>query len=107
MAALDPSVFGRDWLHSREEDHAGTTVYRPEEYPFPPTRGGREGFRLAQDGGAVALAPGPTDRLEATATGRWEVDAHGRLALYLSDGATPDHVFKVVAAEPDRLVLKS
>jgi len=106
MAALDPSVFGRAWLHSSEEDRGGKTVYRPEEFPFPPTRGGREGFRLAADGVAVALAPGATDRLEEAAAGRWEMDPAGRLVLFLNDGASPDHVFEVVSADPERLVVK-
>lgn len=42
-----PSAIFRKWIHSHEVDSGGLTIYRPEDYPFPPARRahGRESRR--------------------------------------------------------------
>jgi len=69
--AIDTSQLAQAWVHSHEEDTATTTVYRPEKFPFPPSRG-RSGFHLRADGTLIARKPGPTDRTE-TAAGTWNL----------------------------------
>ena len=66
-ASLKPLL--RHWVHSHEEDHEGVTVFRPADFPFPPSRG-RRGFELRARGAAALSPVGATDRIE-TAPGKW------------------------------------
>ena len=54
------------WLHSREEDKDGVTVYRPTDgsFKFPPARGARYGYKFAKNGIGAFTYPGPTDATE-------------------------------------------
>jgi hypothetical protein len=67
----DSAKLQKRWLHSHEEDTPGRTVYRPADYPFPPSRG-RKGFELDRDGKLVEIGVGPTDRSTQT-QGRWRL----------------------------------
>jgi hypothetical protein len=84
-------VNGR-WTHSFEEDHDGISVYRPDDFAFPPARG-RRGVEFRPDGTLVEWAIGRGDAPEARPGGRW--DAAGRIT-----GATQG---RIVKAEPGRL----
>ncbi|MEU4197353.1 hypothetical protein AB0E69_36030 [Kribbella sp. NPDC026611] len=64
------------WTHSFEEDHDGVTVYRHENYAFPPARG-RRGVEFHADGTYRQLQIGRGDAPSPGATGRW--DSSGRL----------------------------
>ncbi len=67
----DPSLLHKRWLHSHEEDTPGRTVYRPADYPFPPSRG-RQGFELQSDGKLVEIGIGPADR-STRSQGHWRL----------------------------------
>ncbi|TCC32387.1 hypothetical protein [Kribbella sindirgiensis] len=82
------------WTHSAEEDHDGISVYRRDDYAFPPARG-RRGVEFRADGTFVEYAIGRGDAPEARAAGRWQ--AGGQLARGTGGKG------QVVAATNDRL----
>ena len=86
-------MLGR-WTHSFEEDHDGISVYRRDDFAFPPARG-RRGVEFRPDGTLVEYAIGRGDAPEARPAGRW--DAGGRLDRGSSGTG------QIVKAEPDRL----
>src|SRR5262249_37743396 len=98
---IDQSRLARAWVHSREEDTATTTVYRPEDYPFPPARG-RNGFELRPDGSLVEEGPGPTDRTHHQA-GTWRLN--GDCLELTVPGRSAPTVLRIEALDRDRLVV--
>jgi hypothetical protein len=82
------------WTHSFEEDHDGVSVYRREDFAFPPARG-RRGVEFGSDGTFVEWMIGRGDAPEAGAAGRWLPTGT------VSRGSGP--AGRVVAATPDRL----
>ncbi|MGW1344154.1 hypothetical protein ACWCOV_24135 [Kribbella sp. NPDC002412] len=82
------------WTHSFEEDHDGITVYRPDDFAFPPARG-RRGVEFRPDGTLVEWVIGRGDAPEARPDGRW--DASGRITGGLQGAG------RIVTAEPGRL----
>jgi hypothetical protein len=100
VSPVDPAALHGRWVHSHEEDTAEGQVFRPDSYPFPPSRG-RRALDLRSDGSYGASAPGPTDRPEETG-GTWKL-AGDRLELRAADDST--EAYQVVSATPDRLVL--
>jgi len=99
-----------EWTHSQEEDVAGIQVYRrTESFPFPPTRGGRDSFRVSADGQIEVLSPGPDDRPRSTGnrvhyqTGPVEGSAVGGSAVRNdtdTDTDTETTTIQVVEATP-------
>jgi hypothetical protein len=51
----------KSWIHSNEEDGNGVTVYRPDGFAFPPSRG-RDGIEFRPDGVAMLSDSGRDDR---------------------------------------------
>lgn len=51
------------WTHSYEEDAGSEQIYRPDSYPFPPSRRPREKLDFGT-GQVVTTIPGPDDRLQ-------------------------------------------
>jgi hypothetical protein len=98
---IDASHLAQAWLHSHEEDTATTTVYRPAQFPFPPSRG-RKGFHLQPGGTLTARKPGPTDQTLTTA-GTWKL-AGDQLELSPHDEGT--QTLCIESVEPDRLVVQ-
>ena len=96
------ALLGR-WTHSHEDDTSDTRVYRPAAHPFPPARG-RHSFEFAADGSMIDHGVGPTDRPVAQ-NGRWELTADDRLVLR-TGAQNAERVLSIVAASPDRLVVK-
>ena len=103
MALTRAELHGR-WVHSHEEDADDERVYRPADYPFPPSRG-RDSFELRPDGTATEWTPGATDRSVAK-EGRWTLERGGRVALRGPHEAKAHRVLEVVSLAPDRLVVK-
>ncbi len=101
MPELDRSTIVGSWLHAHEEDDGHHTVYRPDDYPFPPSRG-RVGYEFRADGTVVVRTPGPVDRA-VTQTGQWALGADGVLELRLGSGAV--RRFRILEAGSDRLVM--
>jgi hypothetical protein len=105
---MDPEELRRTligtWFRSPEEESEGELVFRSPDYRFPPARAPRPAVRLAEDGTAVSLRGGPTDRLEVEGEtpGHWTVD--GSTLRLRTPGLTGD--FAVQAVEPDRLVVR-
>jgi hypothetical protein len=60
MPEVNPIFFQR-WRHSREEDASGLVVYRPDDFPFPPTRF-REAVEFGSDGSVTFFGLGADDR---------------------------------------------
>ena len=65
---LPQSLF-QTWFHSYEEDLDSVTVYRPEGYALPLSRG-RTGFAFKKDGHFEQYDIAPTDGLEKS-EGKW------------------------------------
>ena len=99
--AVDLSQLTQAWVHSHEEDTATTTVYRPAQFHFPPSRG-RKGFNLQSDGTLTACKPGPTDQT-MIASGVWKLAGN---CLELSPQGESVQVLSVESVEPDRLVVQ-
>jgi hypothetical protein len=97
--ALDMSHLAKVWLHSHEEDTATSTVYRPAEFPFRPSRG-RKGLNLRRDGSLTFRQPGAADQTETT-DGTWKLD--GDNLELAAPGNT--QTLCIESLEPDRLVV--
>lgn len=90
------------WVHAHEEDSGSVIVYRPADYPLPPSRG-RHGFQLKPNGALVLTGPGPTDRAMRTA-GTWQL-VGDRLELSADDQQLR-RVLRIKAVDPERLVVE-
>jgi hypothetical protein len=99
--AIERRRLARRWVHAHEEDTGEEMVFRPAERELPPARG-RLALELREDGELVETTPGPVDRPEE-ATGTWELADDDVLVLRGREGS---RARKVLAAEPDRLVLE-
>ncbi len=98
--AIDRKRLTRRWVHAHEEDTDDGMVFRPAEHELPPARG-RLALDLREGGDLVESTPGPVDRPEES-TGTWELDDDDLLVLRDPQGS---RARRVLAAEPDRLVL--
>lgn len=98
--AIDRKRLTGRWVHAHEEDTDEGLVFRPAEHELPPSRG-RAALELRGDGELVETTPGPVDRPEA-ATGSWELADDDLLVLRGGEGT---RAHRVIAADPDRLVL--
>ena len=99
--AIDLSHLAQAWGHSHEEDTETTTVYRPANFPFPPSRG-RKGFHLQPGGRLTARKPGLTDQTVIT-VGTWKL-AGAQLELSLHGEGT--QILRIESVEPGRLVVQ-
>jgi hypothetical protein len=98
------TVAGKQWKHSHEEDAAGSKVYRPTVYAFPPSRG-RAAFELMADGQFIDYPIAPTDGNQ-TAKGQWKAVDNQTISVEIQSPKprTFKMVFKEVAN--DRLVIQ-
>ena len=99
---IDIAALAQKWRHSHEEDTDDLMVFRPEAYPFPPSRG-RRSFELHQDGGLINHGLGPDDR-SVTTSGSWQVKGSGQLEL--KPGGAPSTVLTIQSVTPEKLVVK-
>jgi len=95
------AIEGR-WVHSHEEDTEQEMVFRPADRGLPPARG-RTAFELRGDGTYVESEPGPVD-VPVESVGRWSLQGD-RLVLE-GEGDRPGHVWRIAAAEGDRLAVR-
>ncbi len=84
---VDTKLLCQHWIHSREEDTATETVYRPAGFPLPPSRG-RPGLKFDRDGTFKRIGIGATD-ISQVKEGVWKVASTG-----------PDHVCVTVDGKP-------
>jgi hypothetical protein len=80
----------RTWGHSREEEGNGLTVYRPQGYKFPLSRG-RDWLEFKPNGTVGFLGAGPDDR-SRTITGRWSSTGDRSLQLMKGADAAPQRL---------------
>ena len=100
---LQPDLLCRRWVHSRAEDSATESVYRPPDFPLPPSRG-RSGFEFKPDGTFKRFGPGATD-ISHVEAGSWKIDdAHPDQIHVEVDGE--DSVFQIQDLAPDRLTIQ-
>ncbi len=59
-----------DWVEIAEKGSGDTLVFYRMGSDIPPSRGRRH-LHLRAQGGAIAEAPGPTDKSEMSGTGGW------------------------------------
>jgi len=71
MSDLSPDLLRR-WYRSFEEDTDEHVVYRPGDYPFPPSRRPRPSLEFRPGGGYVEYAAGPADQA-VPKRGGWEL----------------------------------
>jgi hypothetical protein len=103
MIEPPPAALFRRWFHSFEEDDGSSTVYRPEDFPFPRARG-RAGLEFRPDGTLVDWQIGPGDAGRPV-EGRWLLEGPGRLRLVFPSGG-PDRMVELIAVEDDVLRLR-
>jgi hypothetical protein len=102
--SISKQTLCRRWVHSHEEDAEGQKVFRPADYPFPPSRG-RLSFELSADGSARVRRPGATDRAVGS-RGHWKLE-DDVLELDTPRDATRRRVYAVVSSSPEKLVVRS
>lgn len=95
------SELTNSWVHSHEEDTPTGKVYRPADYPFPPSRG-RSGFALLPDGTLLEAGPGPVDRIEKK-KGVWNLRDQ---TLQLKEEGSGTREIKIESLEPGRLIIE-
>ena len=100
MGELDRGRLIGRWLHAREEDSGGRSVFRPEDADLPPARG-RRSLELRDDGSYTESAPGPDDRVQSRG-GSWTVGGADRIELEGEGGRS----LRVVSLDDGRLVVE-
>ena len=100
---LNQDLLCQQWVHSREEDSATEAVYRPANFPLPPSRG-RSGFEFNSDGTFKRIGIGPTD-ISQVKEGTWQINhAHPDQIHVEIEGQ--DKLFKIQDLERDRLTIQ-
>jgi hypothetical protein len=97
-----PEDLAKHWVHSHEEDSPGMSVFRPDTYAFPPSRGRKE-LDLSPDGSFAGQLPGPDDR-PVMDSGTWSVSGD-KLHLEASKSGTPQD-WKIESLDPTKLVVR-
>ena len=92
-----------EWIHRHEEDSGARQVFVRAGAPLPPSRGRRR-LALRAGGALEGSVPGRTDAPEAL-QGSWSLAAPDRLLLVWATPETGEEVFRIEAADGERLVL--
>ena len=79
-------------------------VFRPSDHAFPPSRG-RASFELFGDQKLIEHDVGANDA-GAQAAGRWSLMGKDEIAFFRGASKHATRLWRIVAAEKDRLVLK-
>jgi hypothetical protein len=103
-AAELPQELFRHWVHSREEDEADVQVFRPPDFPFPPSFG-RDGFVMRPDGEFIQQDVGPADGI-VEVPGRWTLEGRDRVAVRFG-GRREDYAFTVVSVDDAVLEIRT
>ena len=74
MGEISPDLFRR-WYRSFEEDTDDQAVYRPGDFPVPPSRAPRPSLEFRPGGGYVEYTAGPADRRPSTCWRTWPAGA--------------------------------
>jgi hypothetical protein len=103
MTELPDDIF-RKWIHSLEEDTNGITVYRPEEYDFPPARG-RDGIEFRPDGVFIYWGIGPTDAPRGI-NAHWKMEGPGRVRVSFEEGTRPSTILEILQCDSEILKVR-
>jgi hypothetical protein len=90
MAEVSPDLFRR-WYRSFEEETGDEAVYRPADFPFPPSRAPRPSLEFRPGGGYVEYAAGPADRA-APSRGSWEAEGGDAVRVRAGAGTRVLHI---------------
>lgn len=99
-----PKEIFKHWVHSFEEDTKDITVFRPNNYNFPPARG-RDGFEIKKDGKFIQYRIGPTDRTEKV-YGHWKTRGKDKILVYLRSKETVSYTINIISCTNDVLKTK-
>ena len=97
---IDTKLLCRHWIHSREEDTATEAVYRPSDFPLPPSRG-RSGLEFRHDGTFKRIGIGATDisrvregalKIASDDAGQVCVEVDGKPQLIIIQDLKPDRM---------------
>jgi hypothetical protein len=100
---IDKKLLYGQWVHSREEDTATETVYRPSGFPLPPSRG-RAGFEFNKDGTFKRIGIGATD-ISRVVQGAWNVKSADTKQVSVEVEGKPQ-LLEIEDLKPDRLAIK-
>ncbi|WP_299825258.1 hypothetical protein [uncultured Pontibacter sp.] len=103
---LESELIGKTWLHSYEEDEGDITVYRPNTFDFPPSRG-RTGFALEKEGVLKQYDIAPTDGLEEH-LGKWTREDKDKIRVQFEGNEQQEqgYLIEVVSLKNDVLKIK-
>lgn len=104
---LPQSLF-QSWVHSYEEDSDSGTVYRPQGYKLPLSRG-RTGFAIRKGGRFEQYDIAPTDGLEKS-EGNWTQVAANELEIRLNheqEGRPESYRIYILTIQKNKLVIRS
>ncbi len=96
-----PACLLGQWMHSHEEDLVTVSIYRPPEYPFPPSRG-RTGFAFLPDGELISYGIAPADGVLAS-HGTWIFIPPSSVRIDLESAETPPVTLDAVSCSDERL----
>ncbi|GAB2591947.1 hypothetical protein Aab01nite_38300 [Paractinoplanes abujensis] len=101
MPDISPELFRR-WYRSFEEDTDDQAVYRPGDFPFPPSRAPRPSLEFRPGGGYLEYAAGPADRAVAS-RGSWEATGGDGVRVRAGAGV---RVLRIVAHDAQVLRIR-
>ena len=81
---LPPELF-KHWIHSREDGdtRSNVSVYRPSDYPVPPSRG-RRGFEIKKNGEFILHEIDRTDKA-IRIVGKFTVEGPDSIKVYIEN----------------------
>ena len=94
----------RKWIHSFEEDMDDITVYRPENYNFPRSRG-RKGIEFFSDGKVIFWNIGRDDR-SVRINGYWKRSNMDIISVLKDDNTTLQNRFQLIHCDNNILKLR-
>ncbi len=100
---IDTKLLFQHWVHSREEDTATETVYRPSGFPLPPSRG-RSGLEFSHDGTFKRIGIGATD-ISRVEQGAWKIESADANQISVKVEGEPQ-LMKIQDLKQDRLAIK-
>jgi len=92
------------WRHSHEEDTATQSVYRPESFDFPPTRG-RTGYEFRSGHSCTYVGISPRDGA-AKESCTWQLRGGARPEIVLTFPGGRPKVLPLVSVDGERLVIR-
>ncbi|MBL7256324.1 hypothetical protein [Paractinoplanes lichenicola] len=101
MPDISPDLFRR-WYRSFEEDTDDQAVYRPGDFPFPPSRAPRPSLEFRPGGGYLEYAAGPADRA-VPSRGSWEAAEGDGVRVRAGAGS---RVLRIVAHDAQVLKIR-